>query len=303
VLAAELAALPASCLLCENRDFQVYCTRAGQTPAMMREIGRQRELTFRLAGEGTGRASDIDAFDAYYDHLFVWQREKREMVAAYRLGAVDEIVRERGIAGLYTSTLFRYDGTLLRRLGPMLELGRSFVRPEYQRSFAALHLLWRGIGQYVARQPRFRFLFGAVSISDGYATASQQLLTSFLQDNCFNVALRDCVQPRNPVAFAEAPLSELEGAEPIADLEALSRRILELESSRRGVPVLLRQYLKLGGSILGLNRDPQFSNVIDGLIVVDLLRAPARVVERYLGAEGLAAVRAQHDGQSTEVAS
>lgn len=291
-VAEEVAALPADCLLCENRDFQVFCAAAERIPSTLREIGRQREITFRRVGEGTGEAIDLDAFDAYYDHLFVWHREAREIVGAYRLVAVDEVVRDRGIAGLYTSTLFEYDHTLIARVGPMLELGRSFVRAEYQRTFAALHLLWRGIGQYVARRPQYRYLLGAVSISDEYTTSSQQLLTSFLQDNCFAAALSDCVAPRNPVDFRPGDAARAQA--PVTDLEALAGRILELESGRRGFPILLRQYLKLGGSILGLNRDPRFANVIDGLIVVDLLRAPERVVERYLGAEGLAAVRAQN---------
>ena len=287
-LREEIAGLSPGHLLCENNDLQVYCAPAERIPHMLHEIGRQRELTFRLVGEGTGNAIDLDRFDEDYEHLFVWNRAAGELVGAYRIGAADELVKRRGIEGLYTSTLFHYDPAMLERIGPVLEMGRSFVRAEYQRTFGALHLLWRGVGQYVVRNPRYRHLLGAVSISDEYSTMSQQLMTAFLEANHLSEELSGCVAARNPLAF-DAPLGDgpAAGLEDIPTLDALSKRILELESGRRDVPILVKQYLKLGGRLLGTNRDPQFDNAIDSLIVVDLLRTPRRVLERYLGTEGL----------------
>ena len=127
-------------------------------PLALREIGRLREISFRAVGEGTGNALDLDVFDEHYHHLFVWNRDAREIVGAYRLGFTDQIVATRGIGGLYTSTLFRYDARLLARLGPAIELGRSFVRAEYQRSSNALLLLWKGIARFVTRAGRYRVL-------------------------------------------------------------------------------------------------------------------------------------------------
>ena len=114
---------------------------ASELPHLLREIGRLRELTFREVEEGTGNALDLDRFDAAYTHLFVWHRERLEVVGAYRLGRADEILGAAGKKGLYTSTLFKFRKKLLRCLGPALELGRSFVRPEYQRQPAALLML------------------------------------------------------------------------------------------------------------------------------------------------------------------
>ena len=152
-LEAEVAALPESCWLGAQGEFRVGLARAAQIPALLDEIGRLREITFRAAGEGTGRARDLDAFDAYYRHLFVWHRGDRALAGAYRLGLTDEIRRERGADGLYTQTLFRYDERLLDRLSPAIELGRSFVRAEYQRDYAPLLLLWKGIGRFVRGAP------------------------------------------------------------------------------------------------------------------------------------------------------
>lgn len=287
---AEIAALPDACKLAHASGLAVYCTRAERIPNVLHEIGRQREITFREAGEGTGLALDLDAFDAYYEHLFLWDHERNELAGAYRMGRVDEIVAAHGVQGLYTHTLFRFDATLLARIGPALEMGRSFVRSEYQRSFGPLYLLWRGIGAFVAREPKYRWLFGAVSISDEYCTQSKRLMTAFIAHNHLDGSLASLVEPRHPFALEPgAPETEV-----LDDLEALSERVLALECGQRDIPVLLKQYLKLGACVLGINRDPRFQDVLDGLILVDLLRAPQRLTEKYLGREGLAAVHAYH---------
>jgi putative hemolysin len=127
----------------------VYCAEAGAIPHLLDEIGRLREITFRAVGEGTGHARDLDSFDDHYEHLFIWNRKREEVVGAYRVGRVDEIRRRAGTRGLYTASLFRYRSPFFQLLGPTLELGRSFVRPEAQRSFAPLLLLWKGIGEYL----------------------------------------------------------------------------------------------------------------------------------------------------------
>jgi putative hemolysin len=301
-LVAEIEGLPPECRLFETKEYVVYAAEAERLPHVLHEIGRQRELAFRAVGEGTGKPLDLDRFDPDYHHLFVWNPTAREIVGSYRIGVVEDIVRRRGLGGLYTTTLFHYDHTLLDSLGPALELGRSFVRAEYQRSFGALHLLWCGIGRFVAQRPRHRHLMGAVSISDAYSTMSQQLMTAFLESNHMCEVRRHKVRPRNPVAFEE-PSEEVAAELPnVTDLESLSERVQRFEGGQRDIPVLLRRYLGLGGRILGVNRDPDFANVVDGLVVIDLLRAPRRVVERYLGADGLRAVAAAAGESSSVVA-
>jgi putative hemolysin len=160
----NIAALPAERLLVENTEFSVYAARASELPHLLDELGRLREITFRAAGEGTGRSADLDQFDAYYWHLLLWNKNKQELAGAYRAGNTDEIIRAHGIKGLYTNTVFRYDEKLFLKIGSALELGRSFVRPEYQRQYAPLLLLWKGIARFVAAHPETPVLFGAVSI-------------------------------------------------------------------------------------------------------------------------------------------
>ncbi len=144
-LGAELNDLPADRCLGESSDLAVYLAKADDTPRMLQELGRLREVTFRLAGEGTGKGRDLDRFDRYYWHVLLWHKSRRELVGAYRAGNTAEILAEHGVGGLYTNTLFRYDARVFEKIGPALELGRSFIRPEYQRQYAPLLLLWKGM--------------------------------------------------------------------------------------------------------------------------------------------------------------
>jgi putative hemolysin len=262
-------------LMIESGAFQVFCATADDLPAILPEIGRLRERAFRAAGEGTGLARDVDRFDRTYQHLFVWDRTRREIAGAYRVGATDVLGTD-----LYTRTLFDYDESLLRQVGPALELGRSFVAPDYQRDFSPLLLLWKGISRLVAQQPRYRRLFGVVSISDRYDTVSRQLLVKFLQNTRFDADLGRLVRARNPLAPPRGGAVDAVTVERLEDVSALVRQI---EPDGKDIPVLLRQYLKLNAKLLGFTVDAAFGNVLDGLILVDLEQVEPAILSRYMG--------------------
>lgn len=254
---------------------------------------------FRQVGEGTGRAIDVDHFDDYYQHLVVWHDQCGEVVGAYRIGATDQVVPRFGAAGLYTDTLFRLAPSFVRTLGPALELGRSFVRSEYQREFAPLSLLWKGIGQVVAREPRYATLFGAVSISGDYATLSQQLLMSFLT-TVREPRLARLVSPKNPPLTRGLPADFGTLGVVGRSVERIDELVREVERGQRGVPVLLRQYMKLNARCLAFNVDPGFANVLDALMVVDLRFVADSVLRRYLSPQGAARFRLYHDERRSE---
>jgi putative hemolysin len=282
-------------MLLKQAEYLVGFARAEQIPQLLREIGRLREVSFRLVGEGTGESVDLDLFDQHYQHLFVWNHERSELVGAYRFARTDDVVSRFGPQGLYTSTLFRFRRDFLSRVDPALELGRSFVRPEYQRSFAPLLLLWKGIGHFVARYPWYRTLFGPVSISDIYSPASRALMVSSLKARHSDSALASCVKPKRTYrtrAFQTIPAGILRS---LAETpEELSDVVADLEPDHRGMPVLLRQYLNVGGQILDFSVDRHFSDVLDGLIVVDLTKTNERLLERYLGKAGAQRFRQCH---------
>jgi len=295
LLEGEVDALPTSQLLVRDHDRQVYWARAPQIPKILREIGRLRELTFREVGEGTGKSIDLDTFDQTYLHLFVFDRRDRSVVGAYRLGPTDEILTS-GMGGLYTSTLFQIRPELFAMTGPALEMGRSFVRSRYQKSAAGLFLLWRGIGQFIVERPHYRVLFGPVSISNAYEQASRQIMVDFIEQGEHKHALSRYVRPRHP--FASRRRLSLESGLPslrlFRTIDEVSEIVSDIEPDQKGVPVLFKQYLKLGGKMLGFNVDLQFSRVLDGLVLVDLLETEPKILARYLGADQAAAFLAHH---------
>lgn len=294
-LCAEIDALPEESKLTSAGDLVVYVAPAERIPAVLREIGRLRELTFRQVGEGTGRPIDLDRFDQHYEHLFLWNRCTNEIAGAYRLGATDRLMANFGPRGLYTKTLFKFDKGFIERISPALELGRSFVCPAYQKSYSPLLLLWRAIGRYVAKNPRYRRLFGPVSISADYGREAQEIIVSYLRSHRKEDALTGTVKPRK--AFRARPLrgtdSRLLGSL-LADPDELSELISDLEPDHKGIPVLLRQYLNLGGQILEFSVDRSFSNVLDGLILVDLGQTDRRLLDRYMGKAEAEAFRQFH---------
>jgi putative hemolysin len=300
LLLSDVLALHPAAVLAKSGELSACIASAKQIPNVLAEIARLREITFRAAGEGTGDSVDSDAFDEQYLHLFVWHETRHEVVGAYRLVGTDRVTKHFGLRGLYTATLFRYNHEFLDRMGPALELGRSFVRAEYQRGFAPLLLLWRGIGRYVALNPRYKVLFGPVSISNQYQSVSRELMVSFLERHA---SLRDwvgLVSTRNPFRRRNGHKRRQIPAAGF-DIEDLSAVVSDLEPSRAGVPVLLRQYLKLGGKLLGFNVDPKFSNALDGLILVDLTKTEPKLLERYLGKHEAAQFLNFHRGATNEI--
>lgn len=292
-LKAEIDALPQRQRLVESGCLQVHWAHASQIRCILQEIGRLRELTFRAVGEGSGKSADIDAFDTYYLHLFVWDAEANAIVGAYRLGLVEEILARYGKRGLYTHSLFRYGPRILNTLKPAIELGRSFVRVEYQRSFAPMLLLWRGLGRFIHCSPQYAVLFGPVSISNSYSPESRELMVEYLSAHMAEAAMVTQVRPRRPFRHERSCAATAAAAFP-ASIDELSRMIERIEPDRKGLPVLLRQYLRLGARILAFNVDGNFGNVLDGLMVVDLREIEPALLTRYMGQSAMLAFRAYH---------
>jgi putative hemolysin len=299
-LVEEIAALPAERKLATSGELDVYYARSREIPALLQEIGRLRELTFRAVGEGTGRAVDIDLYDNHYLQLFIWDRVARRIAGAYRLGLSDQIMDRYGCRGFYSHSLFKYRSPFIRALGPSIEMGRSFVAADYQKSFAPLMLLWKGIGTFVARHPRYATLFGPVSISADYTSLSQQLLIHFLEANNFDTGLGRQVRARRPWrpslphAIRLKPVWRKTDLAGMQSIQGISELVSLIEGDDKGAPVLIKQYLKMGGRMLGFNVDQAFSDCVDGLMVADLRRTDPKVLKRYMGADGADAFLAFH---------
>jgi putative hemolysin len=281
----EIRNLPSEQILVRHGEYIVAYAQALQIPYLLREIGRLREVTFRKAGEGTGKALDLDEFDTLYLHLFTWKTDTEELIGAYRLGPTDNLLSRFSQRSLYTQTLFSCHHSFFKQINPALELGRSFIRAEYQKSFSPLLLLWKGIGQYVARNPRYKILFGPVSINKDYQDYSRELMVTYLKAKNYLPDLAKLIRPKKPFRFKPEEWIITASRHLLNDIEEVSSWVSELEPDQKGIPILLKQYLKLGGKLLGFNIDPQFSHVLDGLILVDLTQTDPNILSRYMGKE------------------
>lgn len=286
LLPGEVAALPLDQKLVDTKEFSVFYAENFQIPLLLCEIGRLREITFREDGEGTGRPIDLDVFDRYYTHLFLWHNETKRLAGGYRIGLTDRLPDMDGNPGLYTRTLFHYETEFFGRIDPAMELGRAFVCREYQKSYQPLMLLWKGIGRFVAARPQYRILFGPVSINSDYHSVSRDLIVAFSRTN-EHTELARLVRGTNPVRLNPLTGSRLrEASGLIWDIHDLSELISDIERDRKGIPILLKHYMKLGGKFLGFSTDRNFSDVVDALVMVDLTQVGSATLGRYMGEEG-----------------
>jgi putative hemolysin len=294
-IALEIQKMPSDHILLENSEYLVIHAKAHQIPNGLYEIGRLREVSFRHAGEGTGKQVDLDRFDLFYTHIFLWNKEKNEIIGAYRIGQVDEILNRFGKKGLYTNTLFNFKPAFFQQISQALELGRSFVRIEYQKKYTPLFFLWKGIGHFVAKHPHYGTLFGPVTISNNYSMLSKELIVSFLKKYHFTQELAGLVRTKTPVSLKTVRKSDVRALSDFSrDIEELSDLISCIEYDKKGIPVLLKHYIQLGGKILGFNIDRNFSNGLDGLIMVDLTACNEKLLSHYMGPKGVEKYLAFH---------
>jgi len=276
----EVAVLRAQHLAWTEKNYEVYITPTALIPTIIKEIGRLREITFREVGEGTNKSIDLDRYDIYYQHLFIWDFDAKQIVGAYRIGRGDEIYYSYGKKGFYINELFKIKPEFSDVLKNSLELGRSWIRKEYQLKPLPLFLLWKGILKYVMDNPQYKYLIGPVSISNNFSKVSKSLIVNFIYNNHFDAAMADMVKPRKKF---KVDLSNIDAGVLTASgnsLKSLDNLISEIETTHIKVPVLLRQYISLNAKIICFNIDPKFSNSLDGFLVLDMENVPMDMIDK-----------------------
>ncbi len=269
-------------VLFKNGNYEVFFTDYDQIPSIMREIGRQREITFRAVGEGSNLPFDLDEYDKHYHHLFLWDNDKEKIVGAYRMGLGKEIMKKMGITGFYTASLFEFDPELQPFFRKVIEMGRAYISQEYQQKPLPLFLLWRGIVHVCLRNPDHKFLMGGVSISNKFSEFSKSLMIEFMRSHYYDSAVAQYVHPKNEfkVKLKERDrnlfFDELE-----ADLNKLDKVIDDLEPEMR-LPVLIKKYIKQNAKVIAFNVDPSFNDAIDGLMYIRISDLPESTMKPVL---------------------
>ena len=280
VLEKEVEPLRESYQVWQEKNYEVFIVPTSVIPNIIREIGRLREITFREIGEGTNKSVDLDEYDIYYNHLFIWDTEAKLIVGAYRIGLGDEIFYSMGKNGFYVAELFKIKAQLIPVLKKSIELGRSFIRKEYQQKPLPLFLLWKGIFKFLIDNPRYRYLIGPVSISNSFSKFSKSLIVDYINRNHFDHEMAQYVKPRKKfkVDFSKIDADVLLAGED--SFKNLDDIISEVETRSMKVPVLLRQYIALNANIICFNIDPKFADCLDGFLVLDFEKVPQEMLEK-----------------------
>ncbi|MGB5554095.1 MAG: lysophospholipid acyltransferase family protein [Flavobacteriaceae bacterium] len=268
------------CRLLQSKNYEVFLAVANDMPFILKEIGRQREVTFREIGEGTNNSIDIDIFDEYYHHLFLWDDEEKSIVGAYRMGMGSDIFAKYGIDGFYLQDLFRFEPELFDMMQKSIEMGRAYIVKEYQQKPMPLFLLWKGIVHTTLRYPEHKYLIGGVSISNQFSNFSKSLMIEFMKSNYWDPYVAQYVRPKKEfkVKLNDAD-KEFVFDETEADLNKFDRLINEVEPGNLRLPVLIKKYIKQNAKVVAFNVDPLFNNSVDGLMYIKIADLPESTVK------------------------
>ncbi|MEN2414711.1 lysophospholipid acyltransferase family protein [Flavobacterium mesophilum] len=259
----------------QSKNYEVFFASAKQIPNILHEIGRLREITFREVGEGTNESIDLDEYDKYYHHMFLWDDETKKIAGAYRMGLGSEIYPKYGIEGFYLTDLFRFEQELHDMMHKSIEMGRAFIVKEYQQKPMPLFLLWKGIIHTTLRHPEHKYLVGGVSISNQFSDFSKSLMIEFMKSNYYDPYIAQYIHPKKAykVKLKDAD-KDFIFDEAESDLNKFDKIIDELEPGNLRLPVLIKKYIKQNARVVAFNVDPLFNNAIDGLMYIRIADIP-----------------------------
>lgn len=266
--------------LLASRNYEVFLAKKEIIPHILTEMGRLREITFRAIGEGTNNATDLDKFDDYYYHLFLWDNEAKKIAGAYRMGMGSEIFEAHGINGFYLQDLFRFEPELYGMMNNSIEMGRAFVTKEYQQKPMPLFLLWKGIVHCTLRFPEHKYLIGGVSISNKFSNFSKSLMIEFMKSHYYDPYVAQYIKPKKEfkVKLKDADKDFVFDASE-ADLNKFDKIIDEIEPEGLRMPILIKKYIKQNAKVIAFNVDPLFNNSVDGLMYIRIADLPESTVK------------------------
>ena len=263
-----------------SKNYEVFLAKREIIPNIVQELGRLREITFREIGEGTNNPVDLDPFDDYYYHLFLWDNETNKVAGAYRMGMGAEIFKDHGINGFYLQDLFRFEPELYKMMSESIEMGRAFIIKEYQQKPMPLFLLWKGIVHCTLRFPEHKYLIGGVSISNKFSNFSKSLMIEFMRSNYYDPYVAQYVRPKKEfkVKLEDAD-KDIVFDKSEADLNKFDKIIDEIEPENLRLPVLIKKYIKQNAKVIAFNVDPLFNNAVDGLMYIRIADLPESTVK------------------------
>ena len=262
-------------------NHEIYIINHLNSPNTLLEIGRLRELTFRMAGGGTGKDLDLDDFDtrseAYYNQLRVWDPDALEIIGGYRYVKGKKVIISKKYKDLATNNLFHFSKQFETKYLPQtIELGRSFVQPIYQpssgnrKAIFSLDNLWDGLGALVVDNEEIKYFFGKVTMYSDYPKLARDLILSFINhyfpDKDELVTAKSPLNLQNDTSLFWNEISTLNYEE---GFKLLTQRIRKLDTS---VPPLISAYMNLSSTMksFGTALNKKFGEVEETGILISI---------------------------------
>lgn len=278
---AEIASLrKQDTRLLQSKNYEVFFVSADKIPNILHEIGRLREITFREVGEGTNESLDLDQYDKYYHHMFLWDEDAQLIAGAYRMGLGTQIYKKYGIDGFYLHDLFRFEPELYDMMSKSIEMGRAFIIKDYQQKPMPLFLLWKGIVHTTLHFPEHKYLIGGVSISNQFSDFSKSLMIEFMKSHYYDPYIAQYIHPKKEYKVKlKDDDKDFVFNEAEADLNKFDKIIEEIEPGNLRLPVLIKKYIKQNARVIAFNVDPLFNNAVDGLMYIRIADLPESTVK------------------------
>ncbi len=271
---------------------EIYSVNQHNSPNILREIGRLREVTFRASGGGTGQELDLDEYDLRemcYQQLIVWSPEDEEIIGGYRYIKCKEAIDSDGEIHLSTAHYFKFSPSFINDYLPnTIELGRSWVRPDYQPSvnpkkgLYALDNIWDGLGALVKFNPDIQYFFGKVTMYPEYNRPSRNFLLTFMHH--FFPDNENLMVPYHPLLMDEDVSVYLEIINQLPYKEAFKELNTFVREHGEFVPPLVNIYMSLSPTMktFGTAVNADFGNVEETGILVTIADIYEDKKERYL---------------------
>jgi hypothetical protein len=272
---------PLNSLMLQSGNLQLFLLESEDVSVeLLDHIGRARSRAYSSMIKDPSYI-DIDDFDKTYKQLVLWDIVEKRIVGGYRFFVTDEI-KSKSNEELYLSTLYDIKPEFFEKFGPIIELGRSFVDPTYQKTSFAFPLLWKGIKHFSDNNPRYKYFIGAITINKNYNNLSKKIITDYVCSLENPDAASSYLQAKFPVPSCDVINQKIKEVyqtfgkpKTLLEFETMIRHVQE---DKRSIPTILKYYIKYSHiNFLCAGMDPYFDNIIDVVIISPIQEASSSV--------------------------
>ena len=264
--------LPTENLLLTEKNYQIYQLAPQQSPVLLNEIGRLREIAFRQVNAGLGKSVDLGGYDNHYHQLLLWDTAAQKIIGGMRFAFLAPLLTHpRDIKKFYGHQFIQITPDFFTVLCQAVTVSRAFIQPEYQKkSPILLSLLWKTIFLLLYQQPEIKYVTGFVNLPIDFSALILGMMYTHLASTQYRSPFADQVISRYPFSPShEIPPSLLMLAHKADSINALQTLLQDIDVCAPKLPPLLKHYLRVGSKILIFVLDKKF-NTLDAFVLLNI---------------------------------